>query len=356
MFFKFFLSILFFCGIVPSLFAISKYQVMVLDYGVTDVKSVSDLSINEKGQVCGLYNDDNGEGQKVFLWDPINGFKKLKIKDHITPIVNSGIKTFEHSYAQKVVLNNDGTLAVQYDVHIRDERSCAIGKNFPEFFILRNGNLKKLAIPNCINNYLRLFDICNDGQLIFFKTEDGITSLFTWNDGDFLNFGHHIISARFNSKKDCFLVDALDRQKNVFRFLDPKTGRYDDVFYFKGYASCEGLNNQGVAIGTLLTSDWDCYGYILDRETGLKLHKDFFPVCLNNSGQIVGTSTYGQQYYPIRFFILDGEEKIDLNKILNLAFDFSCPVGSISHVAGINDRGQMVGIGDGHAILLNPID
>ncbi len=331
------LLLIIFCFISLSLFASPKYK--IVDLEIPNVRNSSDAtSINDKGQICGTYNNENEP--RIFFWDPHTGFRDIGINARWgNPIINNN----------GIIVGNS---------YLRNDKGANIGNSI--FLWDKKNGLSDMGWQS--DKYQSLLDFNNLNHILFIhQNEKNESSLYVC----FSSLGALFSDARINDDSKIF-GSKLTQNGMFLGLFDLKTGNYEDVFFFKGSCTMRGFNNQGVAIGDLETSYQNHYGFIWSKEKGLELFDTFLPICINDVGQIVGYEVdinhrrmKNPFHDPLLLTLLDKGEKININQNLELEFDPSTPWSCISQIFDINNNGQIVGrafkAGSSHAILLDPI-
>jgi hypothetical protein len=321
-----------------SALASPKYK--IVDLGIpAEATSSYATSINDKGQVCGYYYTKTGT--KVFFWDPRKGLVSIPCD----------------SPTSYPIINNNGVVVGSYRVY--DEKKNYQDKifqwdkrsGFVDIWIKTPGNQQVL-------------DINNTNQVLFHHTNDkNQRSLYV----DDLPLDDLFYDAKINDASKIF---GFENGKNgiILKVYDLKTCAYEDICFFKGLCSIRGFNNDDIAIGEIVSFGGygDRYGFTWSPQKGLELSQDFFPICFNDKGQIVGVNLKplsnrgGWEFTELT--VLEDGRKTNINKSLEIEFDQSTPWSCIYEIREINNQGQMVGIGikygdpnSQHAILLSPL-
>lgn len=305
----------------------TSYEILVLDTKIQDLHYSKATSINDKGVVCGVY-EQNGmhpfmADRRAFIWDVKEGFRDIGCSSVINVMINEentiiGVKYAEKLNKYQVFKWKKETGEVILDIQSDHDQALQDINNCGQILCL-------------INNTLHLYE------------NDHVTSL------------HCTASARLNDQKNRFeIVTWPEKNQNaLLQYFDFPTHAHGEVLRFKGSGTCTGFNNKNCAIGEIITSSRKRYGFVWKKESGLKMHEDFFPCCLNDNGKIVGIDI-AELPYIVDFVVMDNGNKTNLRKALNLEFDQSCPIGCLMEITAINNLGQIVGMGDNHAILIYP--
>ena len=318
--------------VVAPIFAAPKYRIVDLDIP-KDVQQSRATSINDRGQICGTYQAPN-VGSTVFFWDPNTGFQDVGAKGaSLNPIIN-----------------NKGVIAGDY--HKSEKEGC----HHSIFLWDRRNGFSDIGLPACRNQ--GICDMNNLNQVLFvYQNDKDPVCIYA----DFCSLGNLFSYAKINDQSKIFGYETA-KNGTVLRIFDPKTSDYEDIFFFKGHCTLRGFNNKEIAIGEIETSYGNRYGFTWSPEKGIELSDTFFPICMNDKGQIVGYEYDNRRsYWAMRLTVQDNGTKFNINESLELEFDPSTPWSCIAEICDINNQGYMVGTGrtangQSRAVLLVPVN
>lgn len=296
------------------LFAEQKYK--IIDLKIPDAIYSEATGLNNHGQVCGKYINSKRESA-LFFWDPSSGFEDIELS----------------SVHGKVCINDNGLIA------------CAASKGI---YVWEKCSGLELVVAA---EQLRLVDFSDSGQILY--QDNNERKLFLLDKGisfEMANFSE----AKINSAEELF---GYEKQNNNIQLKHQKAGSCTEIFFYKGRFAHIAFNNSGVAVGHFDTCHGNRYGFIWSPEKGFALLDDFYPTCLNDNGDMVGTID-DHKFFP---FIQKNGERLNINKMLGLEFDPSSPWSFVESISAINNEGQMVGTAykdysrDRYAVLISPL-
>lgn len=311
-----------------------RYQIH--DLGIPKNQVSFAAGINEKGEVCGIYREQ--EKDYIFFWDPENGLIPTGIESVYFPTINK-----------------QGTLAGTITIE-------GWFSNSNKAFIWdKQTGFHDLGIPgtSCWNSIFAT-NLNDKGQVLLNNGETDASSyrFAIWENGVFhqINLSTFEWVYKINNQSTLLAYGVIEKNNLSFGvplLYDYTTGQ-TTALPFKDYAFGTNLNEKGQVIGKCYNrkkNSWN--GFLWDPEKGIKIFTDFEPICFNNSGQIVCKKKNS-------IFLYESENFWILDQICDFANDVSSPWQEIRGVRSINDKGQIVGWGlyNGiyHAFILNPIE
>lgn len=277
-------------GALVMLFVSFSNMVSALSYSITDFRHPDGKinfasSINELGQVAGIctYNKMN----YLYLWDDQNGFVFIENQD-----VKKG---YSYLHGGPPFLNDEGNVSMS-----------PLTNKGGKYFIDDANRLCKITVGEIERslNWSKHYKlrVNNSGQIL----------------GNAI-IGGKIVAIIYN-ENDCSITNVYKECK------------------YNLYAA--NINDNGWVVAYYADSSSPCpqQGILWTPEFGVLYLGSFMPTAINNHGTIVGK----QQN---RGVLWEKGKLIDLSNELKISKDPTTTLLWISEISDINDRGQMIGLG-----------
>lgn len=319
-----------FCVIAP-IFACPKYK--VVDLNTTNKEMSIATSINDNGEICGIYKTSNYPSEtKLFLWSQCTGI--------ICPNINMNLDYFysDFPFSQKsppsLFINNQGQVAGR-------------GLNFIQGISVWDPQ-EGIKLLCAGNHTTKVHDFNDFGEIVY--TQDNNVYICKIN-GQQQNLGKLFedkFRIQINNKSELFGTAMSSNGYLVARFHALKEKRtYDVNNILKSNFYATAFND--LSQGTIYWQSPNKTGSgIWSATTGMQHFDSSTPATkINKKGQMISGAGFFDRGW------------IDMNTLLDLANDPSTPFERIEAIYDINNRGQMVGTGiikgKSHAILITPI-
>jgi len=316
----------------------------VPEYEVTDLGSPMQFghvkAINNKGQVVGWTITPKGQSCAI-IWDPVGGKKLIPVPDR------------RSSYASDI--NDKGQVVGGLS---------AIGGKQSAFVWDRETGLTELGTPggdssvaSAINNNGQVAGWIEDSKgkrrAFFWDKADGMQDLGTLGGAE--SFAHDI------NDKGQVVGRSFLGPGQVHGFIWDQDNGMVDIGALGPIAHAQAINNSGQVVGTSTNKGSD-RGFIWEESKGIKEldlpGQASFPMKINDSGQVIGWFATGAFLFfksHEYWFLWDPEQGcITLDAISQLK-------GALFKPVDINNKGQIVGIqiakpgkGQDRVIILTP--
>jgi len=337
-------------AILTELAALSHAAELSQNYVMVDLGTLGGVSsvaygINNKGQIVG-YSDLSNGATRAFLYE--NG--KMK---------NLGSLANNTSVARAI---NNGGQVVGY--------ALVAPYNAKHAFIYSNGSMSDIGTLG-YDGQSEANGINDKGQIVgysdFITNNARIAFPFIYSDGTMQNIGLHgddIASYAYGINPDGNIVGASFTSGHTIYAFSWKQDNIQNIGTSPGNNSSQAnaINDNGQIVGAVFNSDGgnSRHPFIYEgsqlKDLGvLEGFTDSEARAINNIGQVVGEASSSQTFIH-HTFLYSGESMQDLN---NLAINAGSG-WTLANATGINDAGQIVGMGINpsgkqHAILLNPL-
>lgn len=320
------------------------------NYSIKDLGSAVPFAINDNGQVAGTYYYGNNAGD-LFIYenDKFNDIGKI-----------SDGPTFS--------LNNSGQLLIGESLYsnghftsIKDNVSSKIPYTTTYVSAGLNNQGNVVGTDVHWNDTMRTVD---SAITIWNANSKTLSSTFEFNSNKNtmlvrgINDNNQVVgTCSFNYGNDVACVKMVDQ--------DPVS-----LGTIEGYSRSLGLliNNAGQVAGDVATDTGNTHAFLYSNGTmtdiGTFGGKDSNVVAMNDLGQVVGYAYYannpiinGQQINTTRVsFLYSNGQLTDLNTLLPANSEWD--LGTLA-VTGINDKGQIIGMGLNHGLehgfILSPV-
>lgn len=328
----------------------SEYEVSLL--GLESIPNVHchPYSMNDKGQIIGMYREDNCQGSKIFLFDPNEGLTLIEVKDKpqvLIPIkVNNNGQILGHSdpsMGTETLFIWDKILGFHYlnifnfsfDIKTSDfnDLGQVIGTYLPRGSaqphpcLWDNGIITDLGIGSEFVQHIE--------NLGFHVSDIKITSIN--NNGHLVGYFRY---GKYNEKKKQYVDIGY---KIFFWDKDMHILPIESRYAFRNVK----INN----IGSILISD-GCTTYLCDIQNNIKTFQNFMGLKLNDKNTILGerivSNNYETEIQLYRNEVFNSlSELLGVVDVKNIAPPYSdtYELESISFVYEINNNEQILGSG-----------
>ncbi len=302
-------------------------------YSVTDLGSLgggdsTGLAINGNGQVTGY----SYTGKQIQVSCPPKQY-------------GGGTKCFESVYHAFLYSNGTmsdlgtlgGTFSKGYAINLSGEVvGTADTKTGTDGFLWNGKSMLDLGTwtPSGIDNVGQIAGTCgpNPGNHACLYSNGTLSQLPDPSTFAAVNCGGNAINANGQ------IVGTCDDTSSYEHAVLWQNGTATDLGTFGGpQATAAAINNLGQVVGWAQTSTDANHGFLWSNGTMTDLGLNFLPAAINDNGVIVGGE-----------FIYSNGTLQNLNNLV--------PSGTpqITDATGINNNGQIIANGNGHALLLTP--
>jgi probable HAF family extracellular repeat protein len=221
-------------------------------------------------------------------------------------------------------------------------------------FTYSNGTMQDLAVLGGLStSYISAAAINSNGDIVGWGNVPGGHFLYSSSQQTMINVAVNVPSAFYGINDSGQIVgkSGLSGQGGQAILVDGGTVHYLGTLG-GAYSVATGINSNGLVIGTSYTSGTDSFSqhaFLYDgamRDLGTLGGKYSFVGDINESGVVVGTSKLANGLF--HGFIYSNGQMQDLNDLVDPASGIV-----ISDVRGINDKGQIVGIGTKNGNVFN---
>lgn len=347
-----------------------KYRHEIIDLGILnkDSHSYSARSINNKGEVAGVFNEGGGQ-KKVFV------FRIMDKKLYIRPLFGTYVNVKKINDMGQVLVNLQNARGKIYPFVWDFENDLVYTYEGKDSHFYKGSEYNYFA--EGINNSGEVVGICYTGKNKYVGENK---QLFIWDykkdSMNILQFEPYLVDAVNNSGEIAGTLYSNDIRQ-AFLSQDSENiillGPYPKKFY-RSYAY--DINDKGQIVGGWRTDKRNkSKSFLWDKLNGFKdlgKIKDIYSLiygsrssakAINNKGQIVGWSSMGVVgplffYDDGRAFYFDENTgMVDLNDLVVPDKEW----GRLVKAYDINDKGQIVGWGHKgtgyrHAFLIVPIE
>ncbi len=344
-------------------FSLEAAQYQLIDLGLLNYKESDATSINNQGQVCGLYTAN--EKRHLFVWDT-HKLTPLQARTLSNPVINNQGQIFG-SMLTRVV---DGMWEIDQEIVFKwAPPSNAKSLGYPASQKSAPFNILKRCVAWDANDHQQVLIMNQELLQTGEKPSLGETSHKVWiyDQGVFKMIENPQFSAglKINNQSqilgvffDGEITTRFKKRKKLAAAIYDLTENTARLLPFPSESFGTDINDQGQVTGIYFnTLKNDTQGFLFDPSADLVSIDNFVPKALNNHGQIVGKFLSGDK--KDKPAIWDNGALLDLSTITNLVDDQGHTWESLDFLADINDLGAIIGRGKyqgaNHGFLLLPL-
>lgn len=319
-------------GTLESVAATMSFSVMDLGAKITP------KAINNKGQVVGFTTTNDGH-KRAFLYD----------KGMLTDL-----GTFGGTDSEALDINDSGHVAGNYFMYGNKHAFQLHDTQFTDLFGAA-GMIEATGINDqdvVIGDLVSMSDM---GSMHVMLYDNGlVTDISAIGVGQGVTYpGISSLPRGINNNGQAVFFQGLCGSWECEHSYLYGTNVVTEIFPF----NAADINSLGQVVGSSMREWGHVDGYVYQKGEMIRLN-DFggnytYPTALNNVGQVIGTAQRSQDY-TYQPFIFFNEIMTDLNTLIPADSGWN-----ITKVSGINDKGQIIGIGlfngEEHAFMLSPL-